>query len=240
MGTRRPRIPKASDIVVSAVRERIIVHRLAEGTALPTETEMMAEYGVGRVTVREALRLLEHDGLIEVRRGVHGGVFVRHPQVRQVSDVVSLVFAMRNTTLREFAEYRQLVEPAAAELAARNISEEQRTALRGLVEQESGLGQVQDLHQLVAEATGNGVLGTALNALHHPFQEHFRPGKIHASHLAETAASHRKIAERILAGDGAAARRAMAVHLEAYRAYLEREDLLEEPIIPREVWRVPG
>lgn len=233
----RPRrLPKASDLVVSGVRRHIITRRLPVGAPLPSESELMAEYGVGRVAVREAFRLLERDGLIEIRRGVNGGVFVRHPDISQVSEVISLLFAVKNTTLREFVEFRQLVEPAAAAHAAKNISAEQREQLAVILRVDEDLAHVPDLHLLVAEATGNGVLALALNALRHPFQEHFRPGRIDAGHMRETSAAHAKIAKRILAGDASGAQRAMTVHLAAYRDYLERENLMEEPIIPPSTW----
>lgn len=229
---RTRRLPKASDLVVTALRERIIARRLPVGAQLPSETDLMAEHQVGRVTVREALRLLERDGLIEVRRGTKGGIFVRHPEIHQVSEVITLLFGVNETTLREFVEFRQLVEPTAAALAATNISPEQREQLARMVADDEDLIRVPDLHVLVAEATGNGVLAVALNALHHPFGEHFRPSKINSDHMRETSAAHSKIARLILEGDADGARRAMSVHIDAYRDYLEREELLDEPIIP--------
>lgn len=228
----RARLPKASDVVVLRVREQIVSQRLPEGAQLPSEAELMHLHGVGRVAVREALRLLERDGLIEVRRGAHGGIFVSHPQIRQVSDAVALLFAMQNTTLREFVEFRQLVEPAAAAKAAENLTGQHRSDLARLLEGEEVLERVPDMHLLVAEATGNGVIAVSLNALQGTFGGHFRRGQIDAGHMQETSAAHRKIISRILAGDGSGAERAMRVHLAAYRHYLETENLLDEPIIP--------
>jgi GntR family transcriptional repressor for pyruvate dehydrogenase complex len=235
----RARLAKASDVVVLRVREQIVNQRLPEGTPLPSEAELMHLYGVGRVAVREALRLLERDGLIEVRRGAHGGIFVSHPEIRQVRDAVALLFAMQNTTLREFVEFRQLIEPAAAARAAKNLSEKHRSELARLLEGKEVLERVPDMHLLVAEATGNGVIAVSLNALQGAFEGHFRRGKIDVGHMEETSAAHRKIVSRILAGDGSGAERAMRVHLEAYRNYLENENLLDEPIIPGEAgsWR---
>lgn len=236
---RTRRLPKASDLVVTALREHIISRRLPIGAQLPSETELMSEYQVGRVTVREALRLLERDGLVEVRRGTKGGIFVRHPEIHQVSEVITLLFGVNETTLREFVEFRQLVEPTAAALAASNITAEQRDQLSRMVDDDEDLPRVPDLHLLVAEATGNGVLAVALNALHHPFGEHFRPSKINSEHMRATSAAHSKIARLILEGDADGARRAMSVHIDAYRDYLDREDLLDAPIIPeRSEWPV--
>src|SRR5699024_3756987 len=120
MSSRSRRLPKVSDLVVSALRERIINQQLPVGSRLPSEAELMEELNVGRVTVREGLRLLERDGLLEVRRGTTGGNFVRHPDIEQVSESISVLLGIRGTRLREFVEFRQLVEPEAAALAAQH------------------------------------------------------------------------------------------------------------------------
>ena len=238
----RARLAKASDVVVLRLREQIINQRLPKGTPLPSESDLMNLYGVGRVAVREALRLLERDGLIEVRRGAHGGVFVTHPEIHQVSDAVALLFAMRDTTLGEFVEFRQLVEPAAAAEAAKHLSQQHRSEMIQLLEgggealheaPEDYAARTPDLHFLVAEATGNGVIAVLLNALQGAFVGHYRRAQIEDSHMHGTSAAHRKIASRILAGDAAGAEQAMHVHLAAYKQYLENENLLREPIIPR-------
>lgn len=226
------RIPKASDLVLTRLRERIINESLPVGHRLPSEAELAAELGVGRVAVREAFRLLERDGLIEVRRGVHGGVFVRHPDLSQVSDVISLLFATRGTSIAEWVDFRLLVEPAAAELAAAHATDEQREVLQLHAEgAELELADVPDLHMVIAEASGNTVLATALAALHRPFSDHFRPRLISEEDLHATAAAHRRISERILTGNGPAARRAMTRHLEAYRDYMVARGLLDQPLI---------
>jgi len=230
------RLPKASDIVVHALRDRIINQRLPLGTRLPSEVALMEELQVGRVAVREGLRLLERDGLVEVRRGSTGGVFVRHPEIDQVSESISVLLGIQGVTLREFVEFRLIVEPAAAALAAERVGEEHHEALRTIEQGDTELSRVPDLHLLVAEATGNGVLAVALNAMHHPFSEHFRSNRIQPSHMTETSAAHAKIARLVRQGEVEGARKAMTVHLDAYAAYLDSEGLLDEPIIPPELW----
>ncbi|NNG18607.1 hypothetical protein HJ590_03275 [Naumannella sp. ID2617S] len=74
--------------------------------------------------------------LVEVRRGVTGGVFVRHPGLGQVSEVISLLFATRSTTIAEWVEFRLLLEPTAAELAARRAMTRHLTGYRDYMEQQ--------------------------------------------------------------------------------------------------------
>lgn len=236
MATPARRLPKASDLVVDALRDRIINQRLASGTRLPSEVDLAQELHVGRVAVREGLRLLERDGLVEVRRGNTGGIFVRHPEIEQVSEAISVLLGIQGSTLREFVEFRQLIEPAAAALAAERALAEHAEALVTIEQGDTELARVPDLHLLIAEATGNGVLAIALGAMSHPFSEHFRSNQILPSHMNETSAAHAKIARKIRLGDVDGARRAMTVHLDAYASYLEHEGLLDEPIIPRGQW----
>ncbi len=233
------RLPKASDLVVSAVSQRILTERLPVGHRLPSETELMEEYGLGRVTVREALRLLERDGLIEIKRGPGGGIYVRHPDITQVSEAISLLFSVQQVTLREFLAFRQMVEPGAAALAAVHATDEQREAILQAAEADQPeFGPVVDLHVLIGESTGNGVLRLVLQALHSPMAAHFRSDKIHEHHRTETMKAHRKIAEVIASRDAAGAERAMKRHLDAYARYLEEVGLIDEPIVPQPRWQM--
>src|SRR3954451_18891083 len=75
----RVSVPKASDILADHLRQQIRDGTLAEGTALPVERELAAGVGLSRQTVRDALRVLEIEGLVVTRPGRNGGSFVRRP-----------------------------------------------------------------------------------------------------------------------------------------------------------------
>lgn len=235
MATNR-RIPKASDLVVDGLRNRILGGNLPIGYRLPSELQLVEEFGLGRATVREGLRVLEREGLIEIKRGPAGGIAVRHPDISQVSDAVSVLFALRGVTLREFLEFRQMVEPTAARSAARLATTAQREAISATADKAGQLSNVADLHVLIGEASRNGVVTTVLQALHTPFVAHFRTPKISSDDREGTVKSHQRIARAIAAGDEDAAEQAMRVHLQAYADYLERADLIDEPIIPGFTW----
>lgn len=230
------RIPKASDMVVTGLRNRILSEHLPVGHRLPSELELVDEFGLGRATVREGLRVLEREGLIEIKRGPTGGISVRHPDIGQVSDAISVLFALRGVTLREFLEFRQMVEPTAARSAARLATTEQRDAIIASAEKSTLLSNVADLHVLIGEASRNGVVTTVLQALHTPFVAHFRTPKIDESDRTGTLKSHQRIAQAIADGNEDEAERAMRVHLQAYADYLERAELIDEPIIPGFTW----
>jgi DNA-binding FadR family transcriptional regulator len=234
MGAAGSRIPKASDLVVSSIRNKILFERLPVGTRLPSEVELMEENGLGRVTVREALRILERQGLVEVRRGPSGGIFVRHADIRQVSEALALLFSLRDTTLGEFADFRQLVEPRVAYLAAVNASDEQRAALVRAAESEQDTARTADMHSLIADACGNDVFEFVVKSMHSSLAGHFRYDHITPENRAETALAHLKIAAAIAAGDARGAEKAMHRHIETYGLYLREHGLDTEPIVPRD------
>jgi GntR family transcriptional regulator, transcriptional repressor for pyruvate dehydrogenase complex len=233
------RIPRASNIVVDALRDWILSERLPDGYKLPNETEMMEMYGLGRTTVREAVRLLESDGLVEVRRGPSGGTFVRHIDIREVSEALTLLFSFRETRLKEFVEFRRVVEPEIAALAAVNATDEQRDEILKVGEEHlTGENDSSvELHELLAAACGNGVLGLLMESMSVPFSRHFRPERITEQSVTSTEAAHAKIAKLVAAGDAAGARRSMARHMDAYAVFVSESGLSEEPIVPRRIGR---
>jgi DNA-binding FadR family transcriptional regulator len=83
-------VPKAAELVAQALRARVLSRELVPGDRLPPESALVAQYGVSRPTLREALRLLEAQELLEVRRGAHGGAVVRRPSTRPAADAIAL------------------------------------------------------------------------------------------------------------------------------------------------------
>lgn len=229
----RGRLPKASDLIVTALRERILSERLPVGTRLTSEAELVEEYGLGRMTVREALRLLEGDGLIDIRRGANGGIFVRQVGVEQISDSLAVLLATRDASLAEFADFRIHVEPAIARLAAINATDEQRRALTSLAD-ESSVGEVvADFHGLVAQASGNRVHEIVIGALRLTLEQQVRYELVSREYSADNVREHGAIARAIGEGRPDDAEREMERHLQAYKRFIEEVGLADDPVIPR-------
>ncbi|GAA0570793.1 FadR/GntR family transcriptional regulator [Actinomadura livida] len=230
-------MPKASDLVVDEIRRRVIRERLPVGYRLPTELELMEQHGLGRVTVREALRVLERDGLIEVKRGPKGGIFVTKPDVRQLGSAFALLFAIRDTRLGHFSTFRGYVEPVVARLAAMNATDEQRENLVRATEQgrAESTSRAVDFHSMVAEMCGNDMFEFMIDAINVSFERHFRHDMITETDREDTDFAHRRIAQKIAAGDADGAERAMSSHLLAYDEYLKKNGLTEEPLFPEGV-----
>jgi DNA-binding transcriptional MocR family regulator len=82
-------VPKASDVLADDLRERILEGEFEEGTALPTERDLVTQTRMSRTTVREALRILEVQGLVRIKAGRGGGAFVQRPGKESVASSVT-------------------------------------------------------------------------------------------------------------------------------------------------------
>ncbi len=112
------RAPKTAEIIADQLRSSIVRGVLKDGDALPTEVELVKQFGVSRPTLREAFRILESESLIVVRRGSRGGVLVSAPETSVAARDFGLLLQMSGTTLADVYAARTIFEPAAAEMLA--------------------------------------------------------------------------------------------------------------------------
>ena len=90
---------KAHEVVADQIRQRIVAGELVEGQRLPPEDDLTAQFGVARTTLREALRVLESQGLLAIRRGRGGGPVVTHPDLEPISMALATVLQLQATTV---------------------------------------------------------------------------------------------------------------------------------------------
>ena len=219
-----PVIPvPAYELVLEQLRRSIDQGHFAPGDKLPPERDLARQLGVSRTTLREAVRVLEGERVVEVRRGSMGGIIVRQEAARP---------ARLRARLREFDEiidFRLAVEPMAAHLAAERRTKTEVAALA------RSLARLDDLaahgaqgrfgdwlradteyHVLIGKAARNSLL---LRAIETGRAGMFNPVGAVWGHLEDAAhAQHAEIFEAIGAGDGARAAAAMATHIEGTRA----------------------
>lgn len=105
-------------LIADELRGLIVSGELSEGDSLGHEPDLVERFGVSRPSLREALRILEAEGLISVVRGVHGGVVVHEPNERMTARTASLVLQARDVSLADVYEARTLIEPLAVRLVA--------------------------------------------------------------------------------------------------------------------------
>ena len=116
--TARTRRREKPEQIADELRQLIIAGELDEGDSLGHEPELIERFGVSRPSLREALRILEAEGLISVVRGVLGGVVVHRPDQRQTARTAALVLQARNVPLADVFDARTIIEPAAVRIVA--------------------------------------------------------------------------------------------------------------------------
>ena len=111
-------VPKAARLVAETLRERILAHDFAPGTHLPAVDVLLEEFGVSRATLREALNVLESEGLVTLRRGPGGGAIVTAPDGLAITSSLEALLRFEGTTVEQIMEVRLVVDPLAGRLAA--------------------------------------------------------------------------------------------------------------------------
>jgi GntR family transcriptional repressor for pyruvate dehydrogenase complex len=128
--TARGKPREKPQLIADELRQLIIAGELDEGDSLGHEPDLIARFGVSRPSLREALRILEAEGLISVLRGVRGGVVVHRPDQRLTARTAALVLQARNVSLADVFQARTILEPAAVRLVA--SARNRRTSVRRL------------------------------------------------------------------------------------------------------------
>lgn len=173
------RSPKTAELVAQTLRKMIVDGQLKDGDFLPYEADLMAHFHVSRPTLREAVRVLESERLVEVRRGSRTGAKVRVPGPEVVARPAALLLAISGTTLADVMTARVGIEPYAARLLAEHGTKAAHRQLRQLVEQvplarESGtLARASaELHRRLVELSGNATLAMIAGMLHEISERH--------------------------------------------------------------------
>jgi GntR family transcriptional regulator, transcriptional repressor for pyruvate dehydrogenase complex len=148
---------KVAELVARQVRARIASGTLHAGDRLPSEAEMIEAFSVSRGSLREALRMLEGEGLIRVTRGNRKGPVVTNPDIGRLSEYASVCLALRGGTVGDIHAARTMLEPAIV----RSIAESPNAANTAQV--------LADCAAVLASASANGDLtaaGAALENFH--------------------------------------------------------------------------
>lgn len=217
------------------IRSRVLSGELADGSLLPSERELSEQAGLSRSSVREALCILETEGLIVIRRGRGNGVRVRRPGAETLSRTIRLVTAS-DESRSSLIEFRKVLEPSCAELAANKrlasglealaqCNGEMEDCVRRLERGENVQGNLIKIntrwHIAVAAATGNMLLSKMMEAIDSLLTSAVR-AEFEVNVYGDDSiwkvvlAAHQAISSAILEGDGEAAFRRMRRHVESY------------------------
>jgi DNA-binding FadR family transcriptional regulator len=233
-------VPKASEVLANELREGILSGRFPKGSALPSERDMVTQTQMSRTTVREALRILEVQGLVRIKTGRLGGAFVQQPDGDSVADTVSLLIRGQRIRLTALLEAREGIEPVCAQLAAKYRTDSDLDRLETANAAITADGPLEDFlqanvawHLAVAAASHNELLNGFMTGLSRAiYSSTDNRGFIDAEIRRITARAHARITEAIRAGDTDAALRRMIRHVHSYAqaiAGVESRTAIEVP-----------
>jgi GntR family transcriptional regulator, transcriptional repressor for pyruvate dehydrogenase complex len=231
--------PKTAELIADRLRRQIVRGELPEGTALPSEAELMVAFGVSRPTLREAFRVLESESLIQVRRGARGGARAQTPDVAVAARYAGLVLQCRGTTLDDVFEARIVIEPPCVGVVAGAAEPATVTALRAaLAVQETAADPVRAIrahdafHGLLVELSGNQTVRVLTGMVEHIIDQasvaHVRAvaGSVaHRRAMRNGLAAHRRVVALIEVNDVGGAVELWRRHLVEAHDYLRRPDI---------------
>ncbi|WP_137891191.1 FadR/GntR family transcriptional regulator [Ramlibacter sp. 2FC] len=220
-------VPKPHDVLADHLRESILRGDFAEGEGLPSERELVEQTGLSRGAVREALRTLAVEGLVQTKLGRFGGSVVTLPGQASMATAIHRFVVGRRIPLRDLQETREILEPFLARLAAERRSEEHLKKIKALHEELiAAVHNFQDFallnvkwHNAVAEASGNDLLATLLYSISHGVQIATFVEEYNTTETRKLViAIHGRIIDAIEAGNAELAERSMRKHMSATHA----------------------
>jgi GntR family transcriptional regulator, transcriptional repressor for pyruvate dehydrogenase complex len=226
-------VPKAPDVLADALRERILRGDFPEGTALPTERDLVNQTQMSRATIREALRILEVQGFVRIKTGRAGGAYVSRPGQDSVAGSVDLLIRARRISIPALLETREAIEPFCAQLAAKHRTDEDLRRLEAANAAMTAADMLADFlqtnvdwHVAVAVAGHNELLTGFMRALSRAiYASTDNQGFVDDDVRLTTLRAHRAVTKAIQDKDPDAARRRMSRHVHTYaEAVMEVED----------------
>ncbi len=172
---RTVRTPRASDDIAAQIRAELAAGKLALGSRLPSERALAEQFGVSRNTLREALRSLEHAGLLTLMKGAQGGAFISQRGDQAIATGLQDLFSLGAIQPAQLTEARIWLEAVVVREACRRATPADIEALRRNVEETAAAMAAGDFplraekniefHRLLAHMTGNPIMEVLVNAV---------------------------------------------------------------------------
>ena len=211
---------KAAQQLADDILRSIVERGLAPGTRIAPERQMLADTGRARGTLREALRLLEGRGVIEVRPGATGGAFVRKPRPEDLGSAITAVLLMEGASMLDVLAAREDLEVAAVTRAVARIRpadlavmQESVDALRRhIADRDRFLAEAGRFHAVIHEAAGSPVLRILNEALR--TTQMASRSEYSIRYRKRVAAEHQEIIDALVSADAELAGRTMRRHVQ--------------------------
>ncbi|MGY1722245.1 FadR/GntR family transcriptional regulator [Blastococcus sp. SYSU DS0533] len=216
---------KVAEALAQEIVHEIVSRKLPPGTLLSSEAQMLEDYGVGRGSLREALRILEVHGLITMKPGRNGGPMVIEVGTRDFGRMSTLFFHLGGMTFEQLLEARLVMEPLMARLAAERKAPELRAVDPAAVTVEDDVAYsatTAGFHREVASLSGNPVLNLMCMSLEDIFRDQVGGVLSPTEDRVHVLEVHAAIAEAIERGEAAEAERLMRDHMSEYADWVRQ------------------
>jgi GntR family transcriptional repressor for pyruvate dehydrogenase complex len=205
---------KVSDKIIAQIRDAILSGQLKPGDRVASEKELMEQFEVSKATMREALRVLEVLGLIEVRKGTAGGAFVAAVDMKTTIHSLINFIHFQPVSIREITMLRYLIEPTVAQVAASRITDEDVQNLKEIIGERvepagSELSKEIGFHRYVARMAGNALLTLIIDFIDNLLEDIKSRLNLAPEFYTEVREAHQIILECFIQKDSAAAGIAM-------------------------------
>jgi GntR family transcriptional repressor for pyruvate dehydrogenase complex len=221
------RTHKISDQIIEQIRNAILSGRFKPGDKVASEKELMSEFSVSKATLREALRVLEGMGLVEIKKGIAGGVFIAEVDMRTtISGIVNFLH-FKTVSIRDITMIRYLLEPPVAQIAASRIGPEDIVKLESMIVENPAVPRTIvsreiGFHRYIARMTQNPILILVMDFIDNILNDikfQLDPG---AEFYHKVAIAHQAILECLKQKDGVGARREIVQDLLEVGSHLAR------------------
>ena len=222
---------KAAMLVAQRIMRDVIKGGLKPGDLLMPERTMLEQYQAGRATLREALRLLEFQGVIALKPGPRGGPVLQDPDASHLASMLVLLLQLKQAPFRSIVEVRSALEPMTSRLAAERISDEALAELGETIDlmrahpdsQEVFLAANKRFHDIIAWSSGNALFGYIIDSLLGIMDGTVIGIDYPGPRRAAVVKAHDEILQALRTRDPAASEQRMREHIDAYERYAKRK-----------------
>ena len=225
--------------VAEAIKRWVVEHGLQAGDRLPSEPELITRFGMSKGTIREAMRLLEAQGLITTRTGPRGGSFVHEVSKERARALLGNYFYFKNLTIADIYQLRRILEPEVAASLAGRLSDaaldELETNIATYSEPSQTLEEERDyhvrslrFHGLLASHSENAMLAFLIDFIVSMladltvYRRLYSPPNVE---LWERGRDHQeRLVQALREGDAAAARTIMLSHMQIAQKHMEGQE----------------
>ena len=216
---------KVSENIIVQIRDAILSGKLKPGDRLASEKELVNQFSVSKATMREALRVLESMGLIEIKKGLNGGVFIAEVDMKTTINSIINFLYFKSISIKDITMIRYILEPPVAEFAASHMKPEDIDNLETLIEEnlsekltDTSLGI--SFHRYLARLSENPILILIMDFIDNILRDIKLQLNLGPEFFKEVKQAHRGILDCLIRKDGVGARREITKDILAVGKYM--------------------